>query len=294
MKANFPTFHHYAFAAIVLWATSYVVTKLIMGSFSAGSLALVRCLVATVILALVMKTKGMAAPKVREWARFVPTGLIGLSLYSIFFNQGSALSNPSTVCVVIATAPVLTAVLAFFLFKEKLHPLAWLAIVLAFAGILVMSLWEMSADINLGVVWTAAAAVTLAVYNLTQRDLARTYQPLQISTLSFAVGTFFLLYFLPPAVREIAKAPALHNALALYLGVFPSAVAYLAWVKALSLTPKTSYVANYMFLTPVLATLMEIAVIHRYPDAATVVGGLVIAASLVLFFIAGKKSAAKA
>lgn len=289
MKKTALSFHHYALIAIVLWATSYVVTKLVVDSFSAGPLALIRCFIASAVLAGVMAAKRIPSPSPRHWYMFVAPGFIGLSLYSIFFNQGTALINPSTVCIIIATAPILTAILAAFVFREKLHPLAWCAIALAFAGILIMTLWEMSVEINFGALWTALAALTLAIYNILQRGLAKSYQPLQVTTWSFFAGTFFLLWFLPQTVAQIRAAPLSDNLMALYLGLFPSAVAYLAWVKAFSLSPKTSYVSNYMFMTPVLAIAMELVVIAEYPDMATITGGLVIVASLVLFFIAGKK-----
>lgn len=289
MKKHSLSFHHYALISIIFWATSYVATKLIVGSFSSGPLALIRCFVASVVLAAALAALKIPNPKLSKIHLFIPSGLIGLSLYNIFFNQGSTLADPSTVCVLIATAPILTAVMASFLFKETLNILGWLAIAFAFAGILVMTFWEMSGEINAGVLWTALAAFVLAIYNLLQRNLARTFQPLQITAWSFYTGTFFLLLFLPQTVTQIQNAPAPHTSLALYLGVFPSAVAYLAWVKALSLSPKTSYVTNYMFLTPVLAAFCEVLVIAKYPDLPTVIGGGIIMSALFLFYLAGKR-----
>lgn len=294
MKRSALSFHHYAFMAIVLWATSYVVTKLLVGTFSSGPLALIRCFVASVVLFAVMTASKMPSPEPRQWYRFMIPGFVGLSLYSIFFNVGTSLINPGTVCIIIATAPIMTAVMAYFVFKEQLHPLAWTAIGLAFAGILIMALWDMGLEVNMGAVWTAMAAFTLALYNILQRNLARTYKPLQITAWSFYFGTLCLLYFLPQTVAEIRAASLSQNVMAFYLGVGPSALAYLAWVKAFSLSPKTSYVSNYMFLTPVLAIILELIVIASYPDTATIVGGLTIMCSLGLFFLAGKKGKAEA
>lgn len=89
MKKVTLSFHHYAFIAIVFWATSYVATKLVVDSFSSGPLALIRCFVASIVLAVALAAMKTPYPKLSSVYRFIPSGLIGLSLYSIFFNQGA-------------------------------------------------------------------------------------------------------------------------------------------------------------------------------------------------------------
>ena len=75
---------------------------------------------------------------------------------------------------------------------------------------------------------------------------------------------------------------------AVYLGAMPSATAYLLWSRAFSLAEKTSDVTNYQFLTPLLSTAMGFAMLGEIPSLATIVGGLVIIASLVIFSRKGR------
>lgn len=98
-----------------------------------------------------------------------------------------------------------------------------------------------------------------------------------------------LVPFLPEAAMQIADAPAMQIWLVVFLGICPSAVAYLFWARALSLAPSTSNVSNYMFLTPFLALLLEYAVTGELPGAATFAGGGIIMASLAVFVLAGRK-----
>jgi drug/metabolite transporter (DMT)-like permease len=56
----------------------------------------------------------------------------------------------------------------------------------------------------------------------------------------------------------------------------------------MSLAKKTSDVSNFQFLTPLLSTVMGFAMLGEIPTAMTMVGGLIIIASIVVFGLKGK------
>lgn len=286
--------HHYAFLTIVLWASSYIGTKLALDSFSVGALGFIRSLVGAAALGALALAGKIERPKLADAPRFALSGLTGFALYLLLFNFGSTMLGPTTTCIVVATAPIITAFLAFLLFRERLAVLGWAALALAFAGILILSLWDGDLVVNRGIAWTAAAAAAFAVTNIAQRDLARRYTPLTIAAHGFFVATIVLAYAAPDAVSQMAQASPSRILLALYLGLFPSAVAYAAWAKALAIAPNTSVVANYMFLTPFVSLLFEYAVTARFPGAGTLIGGAVVLAALALFSLAGKRKEANA
>lgn len=278
------TCHHYAFISVFLWASAYVFTKVILVTFSVGVVGFLRCSVAAVVLGCVLASgKGIRKPPRAVVPRIVMSGLTGLALYLMLLNQGAVTLGPTTQSIVVATTPIFTALLAFLVHRERLRPLRWFAIAMAFGGIVVMTLWDGALDLNTGILWCAAAALSMAVYNILQRHRPAGMNALEMTAHCFFVAAIALAYFLPDAVAELGRAPALHIAIAVYLGAFPSAAAYIAWVKGMEIAPKTSYVANYMFLTPFLSLVMEFAVISQLPDLGTIIGGCIIMASLVLF-----------
>lgn len=59
------------------------------------------------------------------------------------------------------------------------------------------------------------------------------------------------------------------------LGIFSSAIAYVAWAKAFAKAKQTSQVSNYMFITPFLTSLLGL-LIAEVPDQSTLVGGTII------------------
>ena len=279
----------YAFLTVLLWSSAFVYTKIALEYYAVSSLALLRCVIASICLGTVLIFKKIPFPGLSSLPRFFLSGAAGFSLYILAFNKGSALLNPTTSCVLIATAPIITAILARLRFGEKLGIFRWTATGLAFCGILVMFLWRGAFVISMGIVWTLVAALLVSLYNILQRSLTGSFEPLVVTAYSFFAGTFLLLPFAAGALEEVCGASASQIWLAVFLGTCPSAIAYLLWAKALSLAPSTGNVSNAMFLTPFLALLLEYGVTGDVPGPETFVGGGIIMASLFLFLWMSRK-----
>lgn len=280
----------YAFLTVLLWSSAYVFTKIALESFSFASLALLRCGVASLCLGAVLAVRKKPFPGLTSLPWFAVSGATGFALYILVFNMGSASLNPTTSCVIISTSPIITALLAQLFFKESLGPLRWIALALAFCGILVMTLWDGSFSVSDGTLWMLAAAFCISAYNVMQRLLAKRFEPLIITAYSFFAGTLLLAPFTSVAVEQLGAASASHLWLVIFLGACPSALAYVLWAKALSLAPTTGNVSNYMFMTPFLALLLEYGVTNSLPGFATFAGGGIIMASLGVFIWASRRT----
>jgi drug/metabolite transporter (DMT)-like permease len=268
---------------VFLWATTYVFTKISLSYFSAAALGLIRCSVASLFLVLVVLVTRLPPPGRNELPWFLFSGLAGFTFYLIAFNTGSLLLNATTACVVISTSPIVTALLARLVFRERLNGRQWFATGLAFCGVLILSLWDGAFSVSLGLAWMLAAAFLISVHNVVQRALSKRFSALAITAYSYFPGTLFLTVFLPEASEQLRVAPPLQVALVCYLGIFPGSMAYFFWGKALSIAPRTSNVTNYMFLTPFLALVLDYAVTGALPGTAALAGGSVILAGLLIF-----------
>lgn len=280
---------HYALMAVLLWSSAFVLTPVALREFTSAPLALIRCAVACAIFGCVLAARKALLPRRSDLARFFLAGAAGFGVYTLVFNNGMETLNPTTSCIIVATSPIITALLARAVFKERLATAGWLAIMLAFCGICVMMLWRGAFAVNAGIFWTQAAALSISVFNILQRDLARRYDAIEITAYSFFMGTLPLLLFLPQTALELARADARFVTIAVFLGIFPSAMGYVCWAKALAVTTGTSRVANFMFLTPFLSLVLEFAVLRQVPDTGTFIGGGAILSGLLLFAKAGKK-----
>lgn len=277
------SYHPYAWVTIFFWSLAFVFTRILTRSFSAFSLGFLRYLVASAALAVIAVVTRLKLPRAKDIPWFILSGAVGFFLYMIFFNQGQAMVSAATASVVLATGPVITAILALVIFREKLSSLQWIAIVVEFAGVSVLVLLNGTLSVNKGTLWLAGAALLLGFYNILQKKLTRFYSPLQVTAYSIFFGTLQLAVFAPAAIEEAKQAPPIHFLYIAFLGICSGAVAYLTWAKAFAKAEKASQVSNYMFVTPFLTGLLGFLIVKEVPDLATVLGGGIIIAGVFLF-----------
>ncbi len=282
------SFHPYAITTIIFWSLAYVLTRLALQYFSAFSLGFLRYFAASCTLVAVAVLTKMKLPHKADLPWFLAAGAVGFFLYMIAFNKGQETVTASTGSVVIATVPVITALLARFVYKEKLYRFQWAAIVIEFAGVLVLVLMDGVFSINIGLIWLFLAAVSLSIYNLLQRKLTKAYTALQTSAFSIFFGTLFLAVFIPTSVKEVSSAPVIQLVYVAVLGIFSSAIAYVAWSKAFAKAKQTSQVSNYMFVTPFLTSILGLLIAGEIPSRATLFGGSIIILGVLVFNFGGK------
>lgn len=282
------SFHTYAIITIIFWSLAFVFTRLSLAYFSAFSLGFLRYAFASCALIVIALVTKMKKPKKSDLKWFALSGAIGFFLYMITFNKGCETVTSATGSVVLAIVPVITALLARFIYKEKLNVIKWVAIAIEFSGVVVLTLMNGTFSVNHGLIWLFAAVLLLSAYNLLQRQLTKTYSGLQASAFSIFFGTLMLAIFLPTTVKELPSAPPIAFVYVGILGVFSSAVAYAAWAEAFKKAKKASSVSNYMFVTPFLASLTGFIFANEKPDTATLIGGGIILLGLFIFNFGGK------
>lgn len=277
------SFHTYAIITILFWSLANVLTRLSLNYFSAFSLGFFRYAIASFALLVFSVITKMEVPKKSDLKWFALAGLVGFSLYIIAFNKGCETVSSATSSVMLATVPVITSILARFIYKERMSVIKWAATAIEFFGVIVLTLMEGVFTFNPGLLWLIGAALLLSIYNLVQRKITKKYSGLQASTFGIFFGTLFLSAFLPSTVEQVKYAPPQAFVYVAVLGIFPSAIAYAAWSQAFKLAKNAASVSNYMFMTPFLASLMGYLLAGERPDSATLTGGSIILLGLFVF-----------
>jgi len=279
-----------AFATVFLWATAFPLTKIVSSDFSPYSLGLIRCTVASMILLIIGRFIHIRKPMCKKDILLLAiTGILGFSLYMILFNTGILTITSATSSVVIASTPIMTAIVTSVFYNEKISKTGWLAIFMAFTGVVILLFWKGALSVNTGILWTLGAAAVFCAYNIFNRKLsAAGYTSLEIVTYAMISGAVALMFFAPGAASDFSGASGTNILAVIALGIFPSATSYFLWAKALELADKTNEVTNYMFITPLLSAILGFLILNEIPDAGTLVGGIIIISSLILFSLRGK------
>lgn len=291
MLNKIPHSHFYALAAIFLWSFAYAGSRFVVtgGHISAYELSFIRNFTAMLCFAaLLVARRQPVFPALRDIPIFLVGGLLGFAMYIALFNKGLETINGGTSATLVATVPLLSTAVASALFKEKLPRLALASMLISFSGVAVLSLWGGGLSVNIGIVWTLAAAVVVSLYNVIQRYIAnvrktRRYSPLQITAYNFFGAVLLSLYLLPSTAQQFMAAPAAHQWAGVLMGIFPSAAAFLLWTKAFSCAKSTSSVVNYLFVMPVFAIAACYFMLGETPGMETIAGGAIILSGLWLF-----------
>ncbi len=278
-----------ALFTVFLWASAFPLTKIAMTHYTPNALGFIRCVIATIFLLIIGMSNHIHKPQKKDMLWFLLFGGLGFSLYMLFFNTGILTLTSATSSIIISTTPILTAVVASKCYGEKIKIVGWLAIVLAFIGILILMLWDGVLSINIGLLWTMGAAIVFCSYNILNRKISSMgYTALEIVTYSMICGTILMIAFLQQGISQIITAEPKHILSVIYLGTMPSAMAYFLWGKALSFAEKTSEVTNFMFITPLFSTILGFMLLKEVPNMGTFIGGTIIILSIFFFNIKGK------
>lgn len=279
----FRSYHFFAAVTIVFWSLAYPLTRLSLVHLSSSSLGFLRYFTAAVVLLPIMLAVRPKIPKKKDIPLFIFSGFFGFFAFMFFFNKGQATESSATGSLIIATVPVITALLSRVLFREKLSAVRWIATVIELSGVVVLTVLSDSVSFSSGVFWLFISAVALSVYNLFQRRLTKSYSSLESCAYSIFIGAAFLSVFSPAAMRELSVSFNEVFVYILVLGVFSGAVAFVSWSKAFSLSGNASQVSNYMFITPFLASIFGFLIAHEIPDMSVIIGGGIILAGVLIY-----------
>ncbi len=277
-------------ATIFCWSVSFPLSKVAMQHFSPYSLGFLRVCIASATLLIIGRVTGSRLPKKEDIIWLFLAGFCGFGGYLFVFNKGILTLTSASSSIIIALTPVMTAVVAHHLYKERINYLGWIMLGTAFSGVLVMMLWDGVLSINYGMFWTLGAAVLFCMYNHLNRMLVRRgYKAIEIVTYGMISASVILLPFSIKGIQEVMYASYKMIFILIALGIICSAIAYFLWSCALSMTKNTSEVTNYSFLTPLFATLLGSAILGETPNMGTVLGGAIIITSIVIFSLKGKE-----
>jgi drug/metabolite transporter (DMT)-like permease len=293
-----------AAVTVVLWASAFVAVRAAGHDYSPGALALGRQLAGSVgltaiVLARAVRVAGRAPaegtggvarvvtalpalPRGRTLAGVVAWGVAWFALYNVALNGAEQHLDAGTTALLVNVAPVLVAVLAGLLLGEGFPRRLLAGMSVAFAGVAVIAVTTSTGDADvLGVALGLAAAALYAGSATAQKRLLARVDALTMTWLGCLAGTVACLPFAPALVREASVAAGSSTLAVVYLGLFPTAVAFTTWGYALSRTSAGQLAAS-TYLVPPLVVVLSWALLAEVPAGLTLAGGVLSLAGVAL------------
>jgi len=262
-----------ALVSVVLWAAAFVGIRAAGRSFSPGPLALGRLAIGSVLLGAVVLSRPTIRPTRRELALLVLAGLLWFGVYQVVLNEAERHVDAGTAAMLVLIAPIFIVALAAVFLKERTTPNLVLGGALAFGGVVVIGLATSSRSASLaGVTLCLLAALASAIGVVAEKPVLNRISALQVTWTACAVGALFCLPYAPQLVREWRVASNNGIAWLLFLGVFPTSIAFTTWAYALA-RGSAGRLAATAYLIPPITIAMSWLVLGEAPGAIAVLGG---------------------
>lgn len=259
---------------LVLWASAFVAIRHLAGEFEAGSLSLGRLLVGSLCLGVVALSRGVPMPTGREWVSIVAIGVLWFGIYNVALNAGEQHVDAGTAVMLIQVSPVLVALLAAVFLDERFTTYLVLGLALAFGGVaLIATASDSSGDRSVtGVVLCLVAAVVYSVSLVLQKPLVARLPAIHVTWLACTIGAIVCLPFAGQLLDDAGDASATDIWWVVYLGIFPTAIAFTTFAYALR-TMTASSLGVTTYLVPPITIVMGWLFLDEVPPGMAYVGG---------------------
>lgn len=260
---------------LVFWASAFVAIRHLGDHIGPGALSLGRLAVGSICLGVVLLARRAWRPPSRsDWFGLLAIGLLWFGVYNVALNEGERRVDAGTAAMLIQVSPVLIALLAVLFLRERSTLFLWVGLAVAFAGVAVISLATSPGGDRdvVGVLLCLLSAAAYSVSVILQKPLMARLPAIQVTWVACTVGAVACLPFAPALVSDLGSASAADIGWVVYLGVFPTAIAFTTYAFALShMTASSLGVTTY--LVPPITVVMAWLLLDETPPTLTYVGG---------------------
>ncbi len=293
MKKENLTAHLAVLGANIIFGLNYVIAKGIMPHWmEPRAIIFLRVTGAAAVFWLVemFTVREKVAPK--DMRRMFVLAIFGVAVNQILFFEGLNLTTPINASIIMVGTPILVLVMSRFVIGDKISGRKLVGIILGFSGAAFLILSNghltLSSDTTLGNLLVLINAASYGLFLVMVKPLMSKYRPLTVMKWVF---TFGLVFVIPASIGEIVHTNfsiiPLHIWFSImYVIIFTTIFAYFLNNYSLQkISPSAT--SSYMYLQPVLASLVAIFAGKDKLTMTEVVASLLIFAGV--FFVNKKR-----
>ena len=263
-----------AIVTVLLWSSSFVVIRFVGETLSPGAMAFTRLAAGALVLVVIALRYRRPIPRGRALGLVIGYGLLWFAAYTVLLNWAEQHLDAGTAALLVNFAPILVAVFAGLFMGEGFPKPLVIGILIAFAGVLLIALGGSGGSHNdkLGIILGLITAVLYAAGVLMQKVALRTVDAVTATWVGCLAGLLATVPFAPQAIDELADASAGAITGVIFLGVGPTAIAFLTWAYALTRTDAGKMAATTLAV-PAIAIGLSWLFLGEVPTPLGLVGG---------------------
>jgi drug/metabolite transporter (DMT)-like permease len=277
----------------LIWGGTFIAGRIVVHALPPLTAASLRFSIAAILLLVLAWRREGGLPRLtpRQMASTAALGLTGIFLYNLCFFGALSHMPAGRTALFVALNPIVTALAAALVLRERLNGMKWLGIGIAFAGAAVVitrgdlagAVRDISQSIGQGELLMLCAISSWAAYTLVGRATLKGLTPIAATTYASLWGLLFLVLGAAPEFGSVVWADIGWQVwlAAVYLGACGTVIGFVWWyegVKAIG----ASRTAVFNNLVPVFGVSLAALLLGEQVLSSMVVGGVLAAAGVTL------------
>ena len=274
---------------MLLWAGNSIVGRSVRGDIPPVTLAFWRWTIAAAALApFVWREFVEDWPKLKAaWPETLLLGVTGIVCFNTFLYEGLRHTTAVNSLTLQSAIPALVLVFSALFFREKIPGRIWIGVLVSMLGVMVIATHGEIGRLThlgfgIGELWMLAAVFIYAVYTAALRMRPKV-RPLSFLLATFLIGVVCLapFYLWERGARGGVDLNATTLAAFVYVGLFPSLLAYMAFNKAVGMIGAPA-ASPYLHLTPLFGVVLAMLLLGERLEGYHLAGGALIALGIIV------------
>ncbi len=274
----------------MFWGGTFTAGRIVSQHLPPFSAAFFRFFIATACLVYLVRKLEGGLPKINpgQLVQVFLLGMTGVFAYNVFFFTGLQTVEAGRAAVIVATNPIIIALLAALLFKESLGIFKIMGIVLSVTGAILAitrgyPFHLLSEAASLGDLAIAGCVASWAAYSILGKYSMSSLSPQAAVTYSCIAGTLTLFI---PAMGEglfsyILTVPLAVWGCLIYLGYFGTVLGFTWYYQAVkSLGPSRASI--FINFVPLFAIAIGYVFLKEAIDSSLILGALMVSSGVYL------------
>jgi drug/metabolite transporter (DMT)-like permease len=243
------------------------------------------------LLRMRRKTPGVQIPSARDWIGFTIAGVGGQVLAQLGMTWGISKSLASNGAILNLLIPVISAVLASLMLKERLTTLRILSLGIGLVGVVFMSMGDLrqasfgSMKFLAGNLLIFGGCFGSSFYNVYCKGLMKKFQEIEILIYSYITASVasipLLIWAEPFRLRSVLAFDAKAIAAFLFLALFMYGASMLLFFEALQHLDITT-ASTSLYLVPVFGVLLAALLLGERLSPAALIGAAIVLVATIL------------
>ena len=271
----------------LIWSTNFIIGKTLTG-FPPLFISTIRFSVAGLVLAPAFFLKKLKLPRGRIWFSILLMGFTGIFVFNPLIYLGLHFTSSINATIINSLSPLAVALLSHLWLKEDITKTKVAGLLVCILGIIFIASCAslsllLSLKFNPGDLLIFLGTIIWAIYTVLVKKTSKHLNPQESTTLAILAGLLFLIPAtlteniwlpIPPITTNVAFT-------LIYLGLFPSILAFFLWTTAVSKVGPTQAGIFYN-LIPIFNIALASPILHEHLTSYQLYGSLFIVLGMII------------